>query len=291
MLKNNHHISLLTLLFVVLLLPQNGKAQISQEHEFGLWGGGAYYLGDINNSLNELKYTRQGGGVFYRWNWHPRFSLKTGVNYLRLMGADSTSVDIFQQRRNLSFRNDVIGLTSQLEFNFVKPKLSKRNTSYFTPYLFMGLGIFYHSPYAQVNGEWVELRPLGTEGQQFPQISDNNKYGLVSVNVPLGGGLKYIMNKHWAIGLEFSYSKTFTDYIDDISKTYVDPTVLAGGESGSLAVALADRSTEVDQPAIGTPGGQRGDDRRNDSFMYAGFSISYIISELICPTPSGRGFR
>jgi len=50
--------------------------------------------------------------------------------------------------------------------------------------------------------------------------------------------------KNIRVGLEFGYNKLFTDYLDDVSKTYVDAGTLSG-ERGQTAVDLAYRGYEV----------------------------------------------
>jgi hypothetical protein len=77
------------------------------------------------------------------------------------------------------------------------------------------------------------------------------------------------------IGLEYGIRKTFTDYIDDASKTYYDNSTLAI-ENGALSALMADKSTK-DFPYITAAGEQRGDPRDKDSYMFAIISINYKL--------------
>jgi hypothetical protein len=277
------------LAFCLLIFGSLPAAQ-AQEQEFGVLGGAAHMTGDINNQFKALQYARPAGGIFYRNNFHSRWSWKTSLTWNRTEGADSTSGYLFQQSRNLSFRNDIIDLATGFEFNFRKQKLNKGHVGYFTPYLFFGLSVFFQNPQARYQGEWVDLRPLGTEGQQFPERTGNDAYKLFQIGVPIGGGLKWYMNANWQLGLDFRYHKTFTDYLDDVSTVYVDRSILAGGINGDLSVALADRSVEMDGVPVGEPGRQRGDSARRDGFLTVGITLSYVWTDIKCPSPGNKGF-
>ncbi len=267
------------------------EAQIRQGDEIGIMGGITYAFTDINNSFAQFPLTREGYGLFYRRNFHHRWAFRAGLNGGLIQGQDALSERVFESRRNLSYRNRVYDAYGQIEFNFLdKPKRHKYGAFvHFTPYLGIGLGLTYHKPQAMLNGEWVDLRPLGTEGQNFAAVGDYPEpYSRIAINVPITGGLKYYFAKHWAVGMELSWRKVFTDYLDDVSGTYVDPSVLLAGAQGNLAATLADRSNEGDLPSIGYEGLQRGDNSRRDQYAYLGISISYVFAQMVCPSP-GRG--
>ncbi|MBS1576982.1 MAG: hypothetical protein JST09_16920, partial [Bacteroidetes bacterium] len=76
-----------------------------------------------------------------------------------------------------------------------------------------------------------------------------------------------------------------TDYIDDVSKTYVDPSVFPKLPDGSASPAqlLSDRSYETGE-AIGIPGRQRGNSQQKDQFATAVFYITLNLQSYRCPT-------
>lgn len=237
-----------------------------------------------------MEFTLGGGGIFYRYNMNPRIAMSIGLNAGETYGADSISKDPYQLLRNLSFRSYIVDFSARYEFNFLDFDRSKEN-EWFTPYVFAGLDLYYFNPQAYYNGNWVDLQPLGTEGQQFPELSGNDKYHRVQLGVPLGGGFKFALNENWTVGLEGNWHWLFTDYLDDVSTKYVDPAILATGDNGALAVALADRSTEMDVLPLGRAGEQRGDSRHNDHYLYTGIFISYTFVHLICPSPGKWGMK
>jgi hypothetical protein len=80
--------------------------------------------------------------------------------------------------------------------------------------------------------------------------------------------------------------------LDDVSTTYPDREDLLR-DRGEIAVALSDRSVEIDGfdgSTIGEPGTQRGNSNTNDSYIMFGVGILYYFGDLKCPTPSNRPF-
>ncbi len=73
------------------------------------------------------------------------------------------------------------------------------------------------------NGEWVDLKPLRTEGQGL--IPGREEYKLTQLNIPMGIGVKYFLTETFHVSSEVLHRKTFTDYIDDVSTNYVDPDI------------------------------------------------------------------
>jgi threonine dehydratase len=68
------------------------------------------------------------------------------------------------------------------------------------------------------------------------------KYGL---SIPFGLGVKFSISDYVCLGVEWGFRKTFTDYIDDISKNYVEHGTMINW-AGELAAAAADRTHELD---------------------------------------------
>ena len=139
----------------------------------------------------------------------------------------------------------------------------------------------YFNPRGKYEGDWYSLRPLSTEGQGL--IETRKEYSLVQLVIPFGVGFKYAINKDLSVGIEYGIRKTFTDYIDDVSKTYFDPVYL-GGEKGPMAPLLANPTNyslplELGNPLkVTAPGQQRGDPTDLDSYMLAVISFYYKIS-------------
>jgi len=69
--------------------------------------------------------------------------------------------------------------------------------------------------------------------------------------------------------------KTFTDYIDDVSKTYVDQAIL-GAARGPRAVDLAFRSDELKDNTLSYPSEftVRGGEKFKDWYYFSGITLS-----------------
>ena len=89
------------------------------------------------------------------------------------------------------------------------------------------------------------------------------------------------LNRVWRLQFELSYTKTFTDYLDDVSGVYFDNEVIRD-EVGNVAAELADRRLNKDVPTgidgNGT-GLQRGNPARKDWYAFAGIFITMRIGK------------
>ncbi len=122
---------------------------------------------------------------------------------------------------------------------------------------------------------WVFLQPLHTEGEGI--VAGVNNYPLTQINIPMGFGLKYYVSEKVNLGVEFLYRKTFTDYIDDVSTTFVDPAVLqANLPNGTSQIAIAMSNKSPLQGIAGTgynPGDKRGDPTQTDAYFSVGLKL------------------
>lgn len=255
------------LLFSILLPAQGLKAQ---ETEIGVWMGMANYFGDLNPVFS-FKEMRWAGGAFYRYNINPRMAIRAGVNYGRIKASDSKIEKVpYPQARNLSFESEILEMAVTYELNFFKFQPAKGK--FFTPYIFVGGSVFYYNPFTRFEGNKVYLQPLGTEGQ-YTTLGEENGYARYSFAIPFGGGFKYAINTNWSLNLEISSRRTFSDYIDDVSGSYVAPEYL-----GFTSAEIADRSEDGF-----VHGKQRGTARDVDRFNFYGIAVTYTLQTIKCP--------
>ena len=145
---------------------------------------------------------------------------------------------------------------------------------------FVGVGAFYYNPKGKnpVNGAWMPLRPLHTEGQGLP--GGPKQYSKFSISIPMGVAYRLTLQKKWSLGFEINYRKTFTDYIDDVSTVYYDKFELQQAY-GSNSVIMSDPSKGV-IPGATSPDGlgnsaQRGD-LQKDSYMGVQITVGYFLA-------------
>lgn len=259
------------------------------EYHIGL--GGSNFLGDLGgkdaigtNDFQDLEMsqTRFSISTGLRYRWKPRVYVNGIFTYGKLSGRDNLTQEFFRSYRNLSFKTDIYEFTLNGEYALIRESLGHRyrlmgvrgRRGYdYSFYIFAGVGVFHFDPKTKLDGVWYRLKPLSTEGQGF--VEGRKDYKLTQLCLPVGFGMRYAFNRKLGIGFRYGLRKTFTDYIDDVSTTYVDPQILLENR-GPISVALADRS-DKNFPYITKPGEQRGDPRDKDSYMFFEFSISYKL--------------
>lgn len=266
--------------FVLLLLLlcniYQSKAQFLARSEIGLFLGGSNYMGDLNN-LSPLGTVSPAGGLIYRYTINSRWVIKADALYGWLKGGNPDIIEM----RNLSFKSYIFEGSIQMEFNFL-PYYTGDVRDRWAPYLFAGVGFFSFNPKAYYDGVWYDLNKLGTEGQGSAQYQDRKPYSLVQLSIPMGIGFKFSIAKNISLGVEYGIRKTFTDYIDDVSKTYVEPNVLSG-TNGQMSVILSDRTNELPgyEGIYNVPGSDRGNAALDDWYAFFGVTLTFSMGFLV----------
>lgn len=261
------------LLFLALAATTAHHAQVN---EVGITGGALYYIGDLNPTRHYPKDTRAGIGLVFRHNMNDRMALRLQGLYGNLQAYDSNSPDTLQQLRNLHFRTRLYEASALLEINFFKYRSRDKGSRLWTPFVFGGLCYFRTSPQALLNDTWYDLQPLGTEGQGTTMNPGSQPYKTDHIGIPFGAGFKFNLGK-LDLQIEWGLRRTYTDYIDDVSGTYVDQDQLLV-ENGPLSAAFADRSGLNDLPGFSNTGRARGNSNTRDWYQYTGLTLTYIIS-------------
>ncbi len=270
------------IIFFILFTTTVTKAQWLWDYGFAL--GVSNYLGDIGGKEKtrrdfvadmKMAKTRWNVGGFARYKVHQKLSVKVALDYLRIEGDDKLSSNPARNARNLNFKNDIFDLavTGQVFFyedNDLGNTYRYRNG--FRAYFFAGVGAYYSNP-KTLDGN-VKLRPLHTEGVS---------YSPVGINIPAGVGFYFTFHKKHRIGYEINYRTTFTDYLDDVSGNYADPSGMS-----AEGAALSNRTDEVSgldpnfaknfgyDAATGTTN-KRGDKTHKDGYMTMSLSYSYVL--------------
>ncbi|MEM9921636.1 MAG: DUF6089 family protein [Bacteroidota bacterium] len=242
----------------------------AQHFELGAMVGISNYQGDLApESLGpKFKQTHAAFGGFLRYNVNNYLAARFNVFYGTISGDDANANTQERRDRNLSFKSGLLefGLTAEYNILGYQPYNLER---IFSPYLFAGVALYRYNPKAFYDGRWVELQPLGTEGQGLASEPDRDFYKLTQFSIPFGVGVKYAINDAWNLGLELGMRATFNDYLDDVSLTYTNAAELLA-ERGEVAAALSNRSGDVRVAGDG-----RGDASRNDWYFMGGITISY----------------
>jgi hypothetical protein len=251
--------------------------------EVGVGVGTAFYFGDLNNRT-QINRPKPAISVSFRKAFGNYLGAKVSASFAQLGYSDTYSKNEYQRRRNLSFNSNIWELAATADFHFFKFNPAE-NSNAFTPYLTLGIGMFTFDPYAFYRGKKVFLRPLNTEGQGNPAFPDRKPYNTMAICVPFGLGIKYNINQRINFFAEVTHRFTSTDYLDDVSTTYVGAAAFPTGPFGepSEAFLLQDRSGELGE-LIGVAGKQRGWSKQKDQYLFTQVGITFNIMKYNCPT-------
>lgn len=236
---------------------------------FGFSLNALNYYGDLSPKpqqvSTDISFTRPAIGLSFMHRFGPRYTLLGQFMYGTLSGSDVESADIgdqdngkFRYQRNLSFRNRIVELSAVAYFDLFENDQTYISRVKWTPYAFVGAVGFLHNPQALAPatdlkgvalpeaGEWVDLRPLGTEGQYSTLNASDVNFGIkpyskLQVAIPIGLGARFRLNDVMDLWAEIGFRYTFTDYLDDVSQNYVDLGVF----DSPLSKAMSYRGNEL----------------------------------------------
>lgn len=259
----------------LLMLP----LQLRSQTQLGVMGGVALYSGDLSPKEFGVYFeeVRPAFGVFTRIQLGRAGALRIGLNGGSVEGDDARHN---REDRGLAFRSRIteFSLIGELDLFKIGPAGNRG----LVPYLFGGGAIIRFNPEAPFDGDYIELQPLGTEGQGLPNYED--PYRLTQIAIPMGAGVKILLSDQLTLGLEFGGRMLFTDYLDDVSDTEVNYFEVLEG-NGELAARLS-RPT-VEDPTADTSY-QRGG-QYNDWYYIGGVSLAFRIGGNNHGVQNGRG--
>lgn len=231
--------------------------------------GASAYNGDLTQQAISFKRIRPAIGLGIRYNSGDLIDLRVGFVYARVGADDKDNKRYDYQQRNLSFTTNIQELNIGAEFKLLDPEYYLQY-----PYLFVGVGIFHFNPFTHDNeGTKTYLRPLSTEGEGLQDYSGRKEYSLYQFCVPFGAGFKFISRDNWELSYEFGYRWLVTDYLDDVSKTYVSLEIL-NLRKGPKAAELAYRKEGV---PFGEEGFPRGNSKVKDYYFFTGLRFSFNL--------------
>ncbi|MET0461807.1 MAG: hypothetical protein ABW007_01580 [Chitinophagaceae bacterium] len=149
-----------------------------------------------------------------------------------------------------------------------------------SPYLLAGISCFTFDPEARIGSNWYKLSPLRLEGQGFAEYPQRKTYKTTQLAVPIGFGLRYETGPLFNIKLEFAYRILFTDYLDDVSTSYIDPSLFPRYLDPSqveIAEHLYNRTREIQPGGSVIIGGQRGNNKNNDAYFSMLLKLGYVF--------------
>lgn len=249
----------------------------------GTTGIGKGFVKDLN-----LPNTRLTAGAQVGLIYRSAVGLRLEFNYGTVTASDAVlkndaTAGRYRYQRNLHFRSkitDFLLMGEVYPLPIVFPPDEHAKASRFAPYITGGIGIFKFNPQAALNGQWVALQPLHTEGQGFEIYPERKLYALTQINFPAGIGCRYEVSAIFNIRLELVHRFTRTDYLDDVSTTYVDPVFFnryLDATSAQQAYLLSDRQAELNPAHVTQPGAVRGNNKKRDTYFSAVLKLGLLL--------------
>lgn len=280
--------TILLIAFVFLSAMSKAQSLAYGNVEVGVGVGPLIFLGDLGGNMGKgttlvkdvnLSLTKISKGVYL--NYYPAewIGFRLAFNTGRLEGADSLinekgGAETFRKVRNLHFRSPLTEGYAAIELypTFFMEQYDGL-AGKLRPYGLLGVGFFKFNPqalYYSPNGtqRWVDLQPLRTEGEGMTEYAQRKQYKLTQMEIPMGFGAKYYLSDNMYVGMEILHRKTFTDYIDDVSTTYINPDLFdkyLAPENAVVAKQVYYRGYTAN--ARPDNGEQRGQVKNNDAFF------------------------
>ncbi|MFM2146644.1 MAG: hypothetical protein RL732_1480 [Bacteroidota bacterium] len=289
------------LLNVLLYQPavQSQQRRFWPTIEAGITAGPSNFLGDLGGNVgrgttflkdNNFKTTNLMLGAYFMYHPYEWLGIRLAANKGHLEGDDAIIDPKGGWEENRKFRNSNFRspLTEALLLAEIYPTVYLNGLPFdlnkkILPYGLIGVGVFHFNPEGQdpLTGQWVPLRDLHTEGQGFPEFPDRKNYKLTEFNIPMGFGFKYIISEKINVSFEVIHRVTFTDYIDDVSTTYVDPLAYYKYLTPEKAQIAERMANKTDPTGLGSTifgiGNKRGTAQNNDAYYSFGLKWGYVF--------------
>jgi len=239
--------------------------------------------------VKDLNYgnTQVAGGGYIMATYKYAVGLRLEATFGQVGAYDSILKNVQattegRYQRNLSFRTNISEVALIAEFHplYMFIDWSSKNTQppSLSPYLLVGIGYYHFNPQALLGNQWIDLQPLHTEGEGW--IPGRPNYSLNQTNVPVGLGLRYEVNSTFNVRAEVIVRLLHTDYLDDVSTRFVDPSIFAQHLSGQQltdAILLNARNLNLDPKYVSRPGSIRGDPNNNDSYFTFNLKLGIVM--------------
>jgi hypothetical protein len=258
-----------TLIVSATLLTPN--TIFAQYVEVGGMAGGTSYYGDLLKTNPSIGSFGPTVSLMARWNRSPRFAFRATALYGSFNATDYKTLGYYHNR-NLEVQTTLYELALCAEYNIMPFDVMDGKTS--SPYLFLGVGGLYFNPQARYQDKFIDLRPLGTEGQF---LNGGKTYSPFQVVIPMGIGVKLAFGKRLNVGFEFGIRQTFTDYLDDVSGNYPNLDILSKENPIAAEMSYRNVSTLPNQ-RINVEGTKRGDTYATDRYYFTGVSMTYNLA-------------
>lgn len=248
----------------------------------GSKGTGKKFLSDINWSNSKIC-----GSIYVNVALKKGIVFRGDMTWGGVRASDGVlskvkETTLGRYERNLSFRSSIYDLMLGIEIHpmYFKKYHPGQKLPRISPYILGGIGFFTFNPQAKSDSVWIDLQPLSTEGQGFAEYPGRKPYKLKQFNLPFGGGVRFKISPQVNFSAECVYRLLNTDYLDDVSTTYIDKSLFPKyltGEALNHALTLYDRKKEINPSNSTNVNDIRGNPKVNDSYFSINFKIGVVF--------------
>jgi hypothetical protein len=218
----------------------------TKTYEVGFMAGLAFYVGDIKHRFGIPGVFDWSKTAFVQYNKSAKVSYRFGFSRTNIgMHNASAPLAIWQNASTYglkdgnyflipsfynNFKTEMYNLDADLIYYFAakhdnSKSVNQNNKGQWIPAIGTGVSLCYFEPYRMVvysrnkdSAEFMKLRPLGLEGQNF--LSNKRDYIPITLNVNLSFQLAYAY-KNWRLRYEIKAIMSFSDYLDDYGQGFV----------------------------------------------------------------------
>lgn len=188
---------------------------IAQSFEAGILLGTSFYNGDIAvTTKNLVPQLRPAAGFYGRYHLNASWAARGHVFLGQLYGDEKKHpASIYRQQRGFSFNSPITEIGAQLEWHLLKFDRNfqfESDDPFISLFGFGGLGAAFFNPKTDYN----EPNPIYDD----VSVDKNAQYKKNTGSLIAGAGLKIKITDQLGLSTEFGIRKTFTDYLDGISK-------------------------------------------------------------------------
>ncbi|MCI5054762.1 MAG: hypothetical protein MRY83_01570 [Flavobacteriales bacterium] len=231
----------------------------------GVGAGASVYEGDLFNGMETAKFQQlprlgKSYTLSVTYPFHRLLFFDFHFSQVGLYGTSADKGNLIRQKRrtgkDLEFRSTNYDAIISARVNILEFLPQTR----FSPYVMGGFGALVFNPQGKMNDEWVDLRPLRTEG-----VSYNN----LAFIAPVGTGFSLKITPRIWFDASFMWRLAFTDYIDDVSSGTIKADDLSPN-------GLAYQQQYYDADLI-QEGFQRTKKNRGDSYATTNLKLVYLF--------------
>lgn len=243
---------------------------VKSKIELGLMAGGSIFTGTISNKGNLLSNDiNMNISFMFNYLLNSNLSTSLSIESFKLSNSDLNSNNNDQIARGMSFITNVLAISPAIYYDFVDNRLNTKARK-LRPSLGVGFNLMSFTPSGYYNEVLYNLQSLGTGGQYAD--STGKPYSLSTFGYFLGFKLKYQFTKLNAIGFQFSFHKSMSNYLDDVGGD-IYPTVSSILNS---KIENKDAAIYFSNPSFRNVTGQyrNSPDPANDSYINFGLFYS-----------------